>query len=341
VKVWIDLANSPHVLFFAPIIKDLEERGHEVILSAREYAQTVELAHLYGMDPIIMGRHAGKSWRRKFKTIVNRSRELRTFAREHEPDVAVSHGSYALGPAARSLRLRSVALMDYEHTPANHLSFRMASTVVLPSSITNDAVRRYGATKNKTVFYDGFKEQVYLESFAPDRSKVEGVLPPGTWDEKVVVVARPPADFAVYHRFDNPVFEEWINQVGNNDRVAVIALPRTDEQRRHLEELELPSVFFCDHPVDGADLVYAADLVVSAGGTMNREAAVLGVPAYSVFAGVVGAVDQELERLGRLTFIHNSSDLKNIRLEKTGRKAPLGNPKLRREITDLICGSDA
>jgi predicted glycosyltransferase len=215
----------------------------------------------------------------------------------------------------------------------------MASTVVLPSSIESQAVRRYGATKRKTVFYEGFKEQVYLETFVSDRSKVEGVLPPGTWDDKVVVVARPPADFTVYHRFDNPVFAEWIRDVGNNDQVAVIALPRTDEQRRHLETLGLPSVHFCDHPVAGADLVYAADLVVSAGGTMNREAAVLGVPAYSVFAGVIGAVDEELERLGRLTFIRESEDLGKIRLEKTGRKPPLANPDLRREITDLICGT--
>jgi predicted glycosyltransferase len=229
--------------------------------------------------------------------------------------------------------------MDYEHTPANHLSFRMASTVVLPSSIENDAVRRYGATRRKTVFYNGFKEQVYLETFEPDRSKIEAILPPETWDEKVVVVARPPADFAAYHRFDNPVFEEWIRDVGTNDRVAIIALPRTDKQRRHLETLNLSSLHFCNHPVAGADLVYAADLVVSAGGTMNREAAVLGVPAYSVFAGVIGAVDQELGRLGRLTFIRESEDLGKIQLEKTGRKPPLANPGLRREITDLICGT--
>lgn len=338
-KVWIDFANSPHVLFFAPIIEDLTELGHEVVLSAREYAQTVGLARLHGFSPRVMGRHAGKSWRRKFTTIVNRSIELRSFAKMHDFDVAVSHGSYALGPAARSLRLRSVALMDYEHTPANHLSFRMASTVVLPSAITIDAVRRYGATARKTVFYDGFKEQVYLESFTPDRSKVEDLLPRGMWDDNVVVVARPPADFAVYHRFENPLFEKWITAVGNNNHVSVIVIPRTAQQRRHLDSLDLPSVFICDRPVEGADLVNAADLVVSAGGTMNREAAVLGVPAYSVFAGEPGAVDLELERLGRLKSIRSHEELSEIRLEKGRSMSRLRNPTLRREITDIICGT--
>jgi predicted glycosyltransferase len=298
----------------------------------------VELARLYGLDPLVIGQHAGRSLSRKFTTIVDRSRQLRSFARRFRPEVAVSHGSYALGVAARSLRLRSVTFMDYEHTPANHLSFRMASTVVLPSAIRLDSVRKYGATRKKTVFYDGFKEQVYLESFVPDRTTVDDLLRPGTWDEKVVAVARPPADFAVYHRFENPLFDQWITAAGRDDRVAVILLPRTEEQKRHLEAMALPSVVVCDRPVDGANLIHAADLVVSAGGTMNREAAVMGVPAYSLFASTPAAVDLALNRSGRLEFVRDSADLAKIRLEKSERKNRLGNPDLRRQIMDLIVG---
>jgi hypothetical protein len=159
------------------------------------------------------------------------------------------------------------------------------------------------------------------------------------WDEKVVAVARPPADFAVYHRFENPLFEQWIAAVGIDDRVAVIVLPRTEEQRRRLESLTLPSVVICDRPVDGANLVFAADLVVSAGGTMNREAAILGVPAYSVFASKPAAVDLELNRLGRLEFVREPDDLAKIRLQKSGRKIRLANPTLRGQIAELITGA--
>jgi hypothetical protein len=336
VKVWIDLANSPHALFFAPIVEDLEASGHEVVITAREFAQTVELARLHGLDPLVIGEHAGRSLSRKFTTIADRSRQLRSFARRLRPDVAVSHGSYALALAARSLRLRSVTFMDYEHTPANHLSFRMASTVVLPSAIGLESVRKYGATRPKTVFYDGFKEQVYLESLSPDRATVNSILPPGAWDEKVVAVARPPADFAVYHRFENPLFDQWLMAAGEDDRVAVILLPRTGEQKRHLEALALPSVVVCDRPVDGANLIHAADLVVSAGGTMNREAAVMGVPAYSIFASTPAAVDLALNRINRLEFIRGPDDIAKIRLAKSGRKDRLANPTLRRQIADLI-----
>jgi predicted glycosyltransferase len=335
-KVWIDLANSPHALFFAPIVQDLEASGHEVLITAREFAQTVELARMHGLSPQVIGRHAGKSLPRKLRTIAVRSRDLYAFARKFQPEVAVSHGSYALAIAARMRRLRSITIMDYEHTPANHLSFRMASTVVLPSAIGFNAVRRYGATRRKTVFYNGFKEQVYLDSFIPDRSKVDDILPPGMWDERVVAVARPPADFAVYHRFENPLFEQWVATVGSNDQVAVIVLPRTDEQRRRLDNLDLPSVVICDRPVDGANLIHAADLVVSAGGTMNREAAVMGVPAYSIFASSPAAVDLELNRRGRLEFIRDAGDLARIQLRKNAGKGRLENPTLRREIADLI-----
>ena len=338
-KVWIDLANSPHVLFFAPIVADLESTGAEVRLTARTFAQTVDLALLYGLHPEVIGSHGGRSYLGKARAISKRVSLLRRFAKSFQPDVAVSHGSYPMGIVARSLGLRSVTFMDYEHTPANHLSFRTYTEVVLPVAIDQESVRRYGATRRKTTFYNGFKEQVHLESFEPDRTTIDAALGLDEWGERVRVVARPPADFAVYHRNENPLFEQWLLEAGHDERAVVIVLPRTDEQRRRVQNLALPSVVVPERPVNGANLVDSADLVVSAGGTMNREAAVLGVPAYSIFSGAQAGVDRRLNALGRLEFVTDADDLAKIRLERGRRQPQLRNPGLRAEIVDVIRGS--
>jgi predicted glycosyltransferase len=225
--------------------------------------------------------------------------------------------------------------MDYEHTPANHVSFRLADRVVLPSVVPFTAVRKYGAKPTKIVRYDGFKEQVYLDGFHPNGRSLDG-LPLEMWDQFVVAVARPPAEFAIYHRFKNPLFARWLERAGQEPGVRVVALPRTSEQGVRLTRMRLPSVIVPASPLRGADLVARADLVVSAGGTMNREAAVLGVPAYSLFAGRVAAVDRALEGLGRLTFVRNEDELDRIRLVKKGPGNPLRNPGLVSRVVDRI-----
>ena len=336
VKVWIDLANSPNVLFFAPIVDRLTASGAEVVISARRYAQTVELAELHGLDATVIGAHGGSTWTGKAAALRTRVSGLRTFAREHRPDLAVSHTSHPMGVAARTLGIPSIDFMDFEHTPQNHLSFRTYTTIALPSLISLSAVRKYGATPAKTVFYNGFKEQVYLETFTPGPAAIADVLTADEQQGHVIALARPPADFATYHRFENPLFERWLTAAVQTEDAIVIVLPRTDEQRNELEARALPRVRIPSRPVDGANLIHAADLVVSAGGTMNREAAVMGVPAYSLFLGEQAAVDIELNRLSRLTFVQSTDDLAAIRLEKSGRKPPLSNSDLLDEVIGII-----
>lgn len=335
-KLWIDLANSPHVPFFAPIVRELERRGVGVLLTARDFAQTLGLCRLHGLLVEPVGVHGGRGTLAKARAILARAAALRKVGRRERPDLAASHNSYAQALAARSLGIPTVTLMDYEHTPANHVNFRLAHRVLLPSAIEPAEVRRYGAIPSKLVRYDGFKEQVYLEELEPDRSVLHPALPEDLWDRNVVAVARPPADFAIYHRFANPLFEQWLQRVGRDPAMRIVVLPRTPDQRQRLRSLDLPSVIVPDVDVLGANLLYHADLVVSAGGTMNREAAVLGVPAYSLFAGRPAAVDHALERLGRLTFVRSEADLGKIRPGERRNIGRLRNPGLCSRITDLI-----
>lgn len=335
-RVWVDLANSPHVLFFAPILAEMRRRGVDSVVTARDFAQTVGLARLHGIDAEIVGRHGGSSAGGKAWAILSRAHELRAAGKRSRADLAVSHNSYAHAIAARSLGIPYVTLMDYEHTPANHVSFRLARRVLLPASLRGADIARYGATPKKVVFYEGFKEQVYLDGFQPDRTLLDPAVSESLLDGRIVVVARPPADFAIYHRFENPLFETWLARVGSDPSVRIVLLPRTAEQKSKLASLSQASVLLPDRPVDGANLLWHADLVVSAGGTMNREAAILGVPAYSIFAGRPAAVDAALESLGRLVRIRSRDDLDHIRLEKKRGTERLRNTDLLPRIVDAI-----
>ena len=338
-RVWIDLANSPHVLFFAPLVREFERRGIDVVCTARDFAQTLGLARMHGLRVEIIGRHGGKSALGKARQIVARTAALRQFARAARPDIAVSHNSYAQALAARSLRVPFVTLMDYEHTPANHVSFRLADRILLPGSVSDGSVARYGASARKISRYSGFKEQVYLEDFEPRAGAFDDLLPDEVVSRCVVAVARPPADFAIYHRFKNPLFDLWLDQAGHDPGVRVVLLPRTRDQRDRALALRHPSVVVPDREIDGPNLIYHADLVVSAGGTMNREAAVLGVPAYSLFAGRRAAVDAAFEALKRLVFVKGREDLRSIRLVKCGARSRLRNPGLRDQIVERILGA--
>jgi predicted glycosyltransferase len=297
-RVWIDLSNSPHALFFAPISRRLEADGHTVLVTVRDNAQTVELAAERWPGARIVGGESPKGRRAKAEAIAGRVRSLRRWAQAERPDVAVSHNSYAQIVAARSLRLRAVTAMDYEHQPANHLAFRLASTVLLPDALRGATVARQGARPGKTVYYEGLKEELYLGDFAPDSGICErlGIDLAG----RALVVARTAPTRAVYHRFENDLFTETLAQLSEQPDVVCVVLPRHSEQRRMLEQIGGSRLIVPDHAVDSRSLMIAADLVIGAGGTMTREAALLGVPTFTAFAGDQPTVDRWLESRGRL-----------------------------------------
>ena len=335
-RIWIDLANSPHVPFFHALIPEFQARGHQVEITARDFSQTVELAIKAGMLPHVIGRHGGGTIRGKAGNLVGRAASLRKWARDRGFDLAVSHNSYAHIAAAAALGIKSVTLMDYEHQPANHLAFRLASRVIVPRAFPDRELRKYGASLRKVHRYDGIKEDVYLADFTPDPGFTGILRNLGITEEEVLIVVRPPAREALYHRFENELFDELVVRLSSRERTRIILIPRSDAQRAAFEERKLPNLIMPAEVIDGANLVASADLVVSAGGTMNREAAALGVPALSVYAGRWAAIDEALINEGRLRKISSREEIDSLIVgKKSGLKARPATG-VRAEVVKLI-----
>ena len=320
-KVWVDMTASAHVLVFRPLIRILRERGDEVEITARDYAQTLQLLELHGLEAEVIGRHGGRS----------RLGDLRSWAKGRQFDIALAHGSHELALTARRLGIPSSTTFDYEFAWLQHqLGCRAATKVVVPDSIPPERLARYGAEPPKLLQYPGLKEEYYLADFEPDR----GVL--DTWQidpARTLVVLRPPPDVSLYHRHSNPLFPQTLEHLGRLDDVHAFVLPRTAEQREYVRGLALPSVIVPETAVDAQSLIALADLVVSAGGTMNREAAALGVPVYTTYGGRLGGVDEALIREGRLVPL---TDPRALELRK---RAGAVSERVRREpelMLDLL-----
>jgi predicted glycosyltransferase len=315
-RLWIDLANSPHVPFFKALAARFAAAGHEIEVTAREFAETVPLARAAGFDAHVAGAHGGRGVSAKAGNLVGRAWALASWARKRNFDLALSHNSYSQILAARALRIRAVTLMDYEHQPANHLAFRFASRIIVPASFPEERLRHYGAAPGKVRRYRGTKEDVYLADFEADPAFAKELCELGVRPDNVLVLMRPPAHDALYHRFQNELFDDALTMLLESENVQVVLLPRNETQRVAYSALEIERLIVPAKPLDGANLIAASDLVISAGGTINREAAALGVPAASIYAGRWAAVDEELVREGRLQRISNPEDLLKLSLRK-------------------------
>jgi uncharacterized protein len=314
-RIWIDLSNSPHVLFFVPVIRELEKRGHSLFLTYRDFAQTSSLCELYNLDSKCIGQHGGKGIWRKIKNISGRALALRNFARKLKIDLAVSHNSYAHCLAAKSLGIRYITIMDYEHQPANHINFRLSDIILTPFTFQLQEVSKFGATQKKLIKYPGLKEEVYLWNFEKDIDFWSKEYPELENTKKVMCVIRPPATMAAYHNFENPFFNKLTAHLLANPDIQPVFFPRTNEQGIEYKK-KFPNLYISNKSVDGVQLVANADLVISAGGTMNREAAVLGTPAYTVYAGKMGSVDRYLMKEGKIKLIRGADEIRKIRIEK-------------------------
>ena len=304
------MTASAHPVVFRPVITRLREAGHEVSITARDYAQTLGILDRYGLDHITVGRHAGASRPRKVLALVDRTTKLHRWARGSF-DLAVAHGSNDLALAAAWASIPAVNMFDYEFAvQQHHIGCRLARRVITPDAIPPSRLARFGATGEKLLQYPGLKEEYYLSDFAPDPTILARL---GVAQERVVVVVRPPPDVSLYHRKSNPLFPRVLNYLGDREDVQAVVLPRTDAQRAHVRALNLPSVIVTDGAVDAQSLIAASDLVVSAGGSMNREAVALGVPVYTTYGGRLGGVDESLIRSGRLRPL---TDARAIELEK-------------------------
>ena len=318
-RVWIDVSNSPQVPFFRPLIALLRERGHDVDVTTREYAQTTELLALHGIPHEVVGPpHGGAGVAGKARSLARRVRGLRRFAKERAFAVALSHASHELPLVARSLGIPSAYAFDYEFARVQHsFGCRAARRIVVPEAIPQERIDRLGARVSKVRRYPGLKEEYYLHGFAPDEAALRDLDLDAS---RVLVVVRTPPDVSLYHRHENPLFADVLARLAGDASVQAVVLPRTPQQRDSLrgeDRLVVP-----DQAVDAQSLVALADLVVSAGGTMNREAVALGVPVYTTFAGPLGAVDESLVAQGRLRPLTRADDL--VLEKRTSSARPVG-----------------
>jgi uncharacterized protein len=332
-KIWADMSAPAHVLVLRPIIERLRGAGHEVVVTSRDYTQTQELLALHHMDHTPIGRHGGASRVGKLVRLAQRTTLMRRFGQGKGFDLAIAHGSNDLAIASRMLSIPEANMHDYEFAVLqHHVGCRLAKRVIFPDSVPPERLKRFGVGPEKLFQYPGFKEEYYLADFEVDPGVLDQV---GVDTERVVVIVRPPPDVSLYHRKSNPLFPQVLARVGTDDRVHAVVLPRTPEQRDYVRSLALPSLIVPEHAVDGQSLVALADLVVSAGGTMNREAVALGTPVYTTYGGRLGGVDEALIRSNRLRPL---TDPRALELEK---KRGQGE-RVRRDpqlLVDLMLGA--
>ena len=293
-RIWVDLTNSPHVLVLRPVIRALEAQGHRVDVTARDFAQTLGLADRLGIAHEAIGHHRGGRLAAKGVGLASRSLALANWAKGKRFDVALGHGSNDVTVAAKLLGIPSATTFDYEWATAQHtVNCRLAKRVVVPDAIPPERLARYGAGPRKLRQYPGLKEEYYLADFLPDVAVLAELgLDPA---EPLAIVRTPPA-VSLYHRFEHPVFAQLLERL--RERAQTVVLPRTAEQRAELSQAG--GYVIPERAVDAQSLVALADVVVSAGGTMNREAVALGTPVWTTFEGRLGAVDERLIADGRL-----------------------------------------
>lgn len=360
-RVWIDLTNSPHVLVMRPVIDVLREQGHEVRVTARDFAQTLQLLDRFAIEHTAIGHHRGERLADKALGLASRSAALVRWAREDSRsaarrfDIALGHGSNDVSVAARLLGIPCSTMFDYEWAAVqHHVNCRLASAVVVPDAIPPRRLDRYGAN-GKVRSYEGLKEEYYLADFEPDPAVVEQL---GLDRARPIVVVRTPPEVSLYHRFENDLFasvlvrlreaaggggdgsgyhgrgpdrHEGVDGHGGAPGVGVqsVVLPRTDSQRAELRGVDGFTV--PERAIDAQSLIAFADLVISAGGTMNREAVALGTPVYTTFEGRLGAVDERLIADGRLRKLGGVEQL-----DLSKRNPPTGGTRTRRDPRKLV-----
>jgi predicted glycosyltransferase len=328
-RVWIDLTNSPHVLVMRPLIEVLRADGHEVEVTARDFAQTIALCERFGIEHTLIGSHRGERLAAKAIGLASRSAALARWARGRGFEVALGHGSNDVSVAAALLRVRSATMFDYEWATVQHtVNCRLASAVVVPAMIPPERLARYGATR-KLRAYEGLKEEYYLADFEPDARVLDELDLDAA---RAIVVVRPPPVVSLYHRFHNDLFArvlERLRELAVSEGLQVVVLPRVSAQRAELASMG--SFVIPERAIDAQSLIASASLVISAGGTMNREAVALGVPVYTSFEGRPGAVDETLIADGRMHRLEKAEQL----AVPARRDAP-ARPRVRRDPRALV-----
>jgi len=315
-----------------PVIAALRARGAHVEVTARDFAQTLPLLERFGIDHTAVGAHAGRGLAGKALGLARRSAALGRWARGRRFDLALGHGSNDVTVAAAALGVPSATMFDYEWARAQHtVNCRLARAVVVPDAIPVQRLDRYGA-RGKIHAYPGLKEEYYLADFEPGSAVLADL---GLRADRPLAVVRTPPALSLYHRFENPLFARVLERLAAAPGVQAVVFPRTVQQRAELSRT--PGFVVPERAVDAQSLIAHADVVISAGGTMNREAVALGTPVYTIFEGRLGAVDEALLAQGRLRRLQDAGDLDLAR-----RASPHRTERVRRDpavLVDALCRS--
>ena len=314
--VWVDCTAAAHPLVLRPIIERLRAQGHEVFITAREYGQTLGVLDRLGLPYTTVGEHGGASRLGKARALGGRSARLAKLVWRRRPQLALGHGSVDLAVVAGSFRIPAAQMQDYEFGGIQRqIAFRQARRVLVPDTIPVERLRRIGARERKLVRFPGLKEEYYLADFEPDAAVLDQL---GLDREKILVVLRPPPETSEYHA-PNDVYAQTVQRLVAAPEAEAVLIPRTEQQGEAARALRAPNLIVPERAIDAQSLIAYADLVVSAGGTMNREAVALGTPVFTTFSGRMGGVDEALIGAGRLQTLTDPAAL-----ELTKRRAPVG-----------------
>lgn len=333
---WFDLDNTPHVPIFRYIFKELDKRNIEYFITARDFAQTKELLELYEINHLLIGEHAGKSKIKKVFKLLSRAHQLNQSIQDKSISLAISHGSRTQLLTCKLKKIPSILMMDYEFT--EHFLFNYLSDYILiPKFIPDERLNNIGYNLKKIIRYNGFKEEIYLKFFEPEvnfRDKIN------VDNEEILIILRPPSLVSNYHDIKSEeLLIKIIKHLEKLDNIKVLIVNRTNAEKKFLSEniSDYEKFSFLEKTVDGLQLLYSSDVVISGGGTMNREAALLGVPTFSIFAGKRPYLDEYLEKLGRLKFINDINEIEKIEPKRIHKKDILiYSNNLAEELTDLF-----
>ncbi len=335
-NIWIDLDNSPHVPFFRPIISELARRNCATTITSRECFETIKLLDFYKMPHKKIGKHSGKNSLKKIIGLLYRTFRLCVFAKNKKFDLAICHGSRAQMLAATIMNIPMVLLFDYEGSKGIPLIDRFLKIIkyMVPESLQNESLIKKSHDLSKFYKYPGIKEDVYLFDFEPNPSALASL---GLDEKKIIIVVRPPATQAHYHnpRADG-IYEELLNKFSKEKNIQLVLLARTAEQKELAAKIYSTGQGVLTIPetvLNGLDLIWQADLVISGGGTMVREGAGLGVPAYSIFCGQKPDLDRYLESQQRLVFVRDIEDIGKIKLIKRDKSQ---NARNRNNLAPII-----
>jgi hypothetical protein len=305
-RIWVDCTAAAHPLVLRPLIERFEAQGHEVFVTAREYGQTLGILDRLGISYTAVGEHGGASKLAKGRAVASRSASLTRLVWRRRPELAIAHGSVDLAVVSATLRIPSAQMQDYEFARLQRqIAFRLARRVLAPETIPIERLAKLGARGEKLFRYPGLKEEYYLADFEPDPAVLEEL---GLDREKVLVVIRPPPETSEYHA-PNDVYGLTISRLAAVAEAQAVIIPRTSKQGEAVRALAAANLIVPERAIDAQSLIAYADLVVSAGGTMNREAVALGTPVFTTFTGRMGGVDEALIAEGRLRILEDPATL--------------------------------